>query len=556
MIRPTSITDFLTDGSLAALCEAISALSGVDVELHDPDGRVIVSAVGETRWALRADAEGGAHVAAAAIDAPPLAAFPLTLATGPIGSLVVPARADASPDDVRRVGTLVGLVASIVSDLCDRERLLRLRVEELEVLSRLSTLLAAADDPDALLRVAIRAAVETLDADAGTIRLYDRSGRLLQLRTTWGLSPEYLRTAVDVPAETIPDRAALDGEIVCEERLLEDREAPNHAARVREGLVGMISAGLIFQGRPLGVIRVFTRTARRFSLEEQSLLRSIGQQAATALANARLLETEKEHRLVRAQVRLAADVQRRLLPRTTPRLPGVEIAARAMPSFELGGDFYDFIDLGGALGVTIGDVVGKGVAAALLMASVRSALRAYAQDIRGVAEVARRANQALTRDTLESEFATVFYGVLDPRTLRLTYCNAGHDPPIVLRRNRSHTPTLADLEELDLGGMVLGIDADQSYTESTLDLRGGDIVLLYTDGLADARSFDGVKYGKDRVRAALLDAVSTSPHATADQIADHLLWENRRFVGMNRRADDTTLVVLRVTGSGVSTDAE
>ncbi len=549
-----TITDFLTDGSLAALCEAATAFAGAPVTLRDPLGRTIVAArpgVGQgaagagRAWAVRerGSGDGGEDGAPAWFSAP------LSLSSGPIGELAILGTDGAGapegverPEDVRR---FVTLLASIVSELCEREVQLRRRVDELEAMRRLSTLLAGAGETDALLRVAIRSAVELLGADAGTVRAFDDSARLLVLRAWHGLSPDYVAASVAVPADSVPDRAALTGDVVIIEDLLSETSAPNLDARRREGLVSMMAAGLVFGGRPLGVMRLFSKNRRRFSAAERGLFRAIAEQSATALASRRLLETERDHRRVQRQVRLAADVQKRLLPGRAPVVRNVQVAGRAIPSFELSGDFYDFIELNGHLGVALGDVVGKGVAAALLMASVRSFVRAYAQDLYDLDEIVNRVNQALCRDTLDNEFATLFYGVLDPHRLRLTYCNAGHEPPIVVSMPAGRAPALSDLHELTTGGMAVGVDPAQRYQRGSFDLKPGDVLLAYTDGLPDTMSFDGEKYGKKRVRQALLDVLGAEPDATADKIADHIVWENRRFGGLNKRIDDTTLVVLR-----------
>ncbi len=550
-----TITDFLTDGSLAALCEAATAFAGAPVTLRDPLGRTIVAArpgfgqvagVSGRAWAVRERVAGDGE---SPDGAPAWFAAPLSLSSGPIGELAILGGESGGeppgverPEDVRR---FVTLLASIVSELCEREVQLRRRVDELEAMRRLSTLLAGAGETGALLHVAIRSAVELLGADAGTVRAFDESGKLLVLRAWHGLSPDYIAASVAVPADSVPDRAALTGDVVIIEDLLSETSAPNLDARRREGLVSMMAAGLVFGGRPLGVMRLFSKNKRRFSAAERGLFRAIAEQSATALASRRLLETERDHRRVQRQVRLAADVQKRLLPGRAPVVPNVQVAGRAIPSFELSGDFYDFIELNGHLGVAVGDVVGKGVAAALLMAAVRSFLRAYAQDLYDLDEIVNRVNQALCRDTLDNEFATLFYGVLDPHRLRLTYCNAGHEPPIVVSMTPGRAPALSDLHELTTGGMAVGVDPAQRYQRGSFDLKPGDVLLAYTDGLPDTMSFDGEKYGKKRVRQALLDVLSAEPDATADKIADHLVWENRRFSGLNRRVDDTTLVVLR-----------
>ena len=543
--RQLSITDFLTDGSLTALCASITAVTGTPVVLRDPEGRLIVTASGAEggrRWAVR-EAEG-----AVAVESEPEFVAPLSLSTGVIGTLEVPpGDFGDTPEQRATVGRFLELLASIVAELCERELSARQRVQELEALRRMSSLLVGATDTDALLNVAVRSAVDLLGADAGTVRALDEPQNRLVLRAWHGLSPEYVRASVAVPADSIQDRAALAGEVVVTDDLLADTSAPNHEARKHEGLTAMISAGLVFRGKSMGIMRLFTRHPRRYTPAERGLFRAIAEQAAAAMASTRLLETEKEHIRVRRQVRLAADVQRRLLPRKAPEIPGLDVAARAIPSFELSGDFYDFLELGGHMGIALGDVVGKGVAAALLMAATRSFIRAYAQDVYDIDEIMNRVNQALCRDTRDHEFATIFYGVVDPRRRQLTYCNGGHEPPIVVHTAPGRTPTLSDVSELSTGGMVVGVDPLQRYHRGIVDLRPGDVLLAYTDGLCDTTNFNGEKFGKKRVREALLLVLGSTPAATADAIADHIIWENRRFVGMNKRTDDTTLVVLRVS---------
>ncbi|MBX3361984.1 MAG: serine/threonine-protein phosphatase, partial [Phycisphaeraceae bacterium] len=136
--------------------------------------------------------------------------------------------------------------------------------------------------------------------------------------------------------------------------------------------------------------------------------------------------------------------------------------------------------------MVVGDVVGKGIAAALLMSHVRATLRAHVQDVYHIDEVMRRVNRALCRDTLESEFASAWYGVVDPQSLRLTYVSAGHEPPFLIRRATPGTPP--DVTELRGGGLVLGIDAAESYERIPFQLQKGDIVVAYTDGLMDVRN--------------------------------------------------------------------
>jgi sigma-B regulation protein RsbU (phosphoserine phosphatase) len=222
-----------------------------------------------------------------------------------------------------------------------------------------------------------------------------------------------------------------------------------------------------------------------------------------------------------------------MIPQTPPHAPGIDFAAVYVPCYTLGGDFYDFIPLpDDNVGIVVADVSGKGVPASLIMASVRAALRAYVDNVYYLYEVLRRVNQMLFRDTRPEEFVTLFYGVLDTRNRRLTNCNAGHPPGLLLRDGK--------LLELATDNMVLGVDPDETYTQSILDLKSGDTLLLYTDGLTDAANFKQQRYGRQRLNQSFQAAEKAEITAAA------ILWDLRKFVGMTQPTDDVTMIVTRV----------
>jgi serine phosphatase RsbU (regulator of sigma subunit) len=302
-----------------------------------------------------------------------------------------------------------------------------------------------------------------------------------------------------------------------------------------EGIVSELAIGMRYKGKPIGVLRVYTGEARQFDRQQIELLRAIAAQAAAAIENTRLYEQRLATAQIEKQVALAANVQRRLLPRNPPTLEGVELASIYVPCYELGGDFYDFIPFpDDNVGVVVADVAGKGVPASLIMASVRSALRAQVDNLYYLYEALHRLNLMLHRDTEPSEFVTLFYGVVDARNRRLTYCSAGHPPALLLRGG--------EVSELDTINMVLGIDADEQFQQSILELHGGDAILLYTDGLFDAVNFQGERFGRGRI----VDAFRRSGADSAGAIVHGVLWEMRKFVGITKPADDVTMVAIKV----------
>jgi serine phosphatase RsbU (regulator of sigma subunit) len=293
---------------------------------------------------------------------------------------------------------------------------------------------------------------------------------------------------------------------------------------------------MLYKERPIGVIRVYTAQVHEFSEFETKLLQSIASQAAVAIENARLQEEALEKDRLERQVQIAAEVQRRMMPVKAPKFPGLDISALYVPCFELGGDFYDFIPLGDhSVGITVADVVGKGLPASLLMASVRAAMRAQADNVYDLDEIVSRVNKSMSMDMRSNEFITLWYGVLDYKHRQLTYSSAGHEPAILVREGK--------MRELGTGGMVIGVDPEQRYDKEVVQLQKGDVLWIYTDGVPDAMNYAGDKFGKTRMRESLMKYIGES----AEQICRQMLWETRRFVGLNRRTDDTTIVVIKVT---------
>jgi sigma-B regulation protein RsbU (phosphoserine phosphatase) len=538
--RPTTITEFLTDGSLAGLCDAAGRLLGADVVLRDTEGRLITASGG------RAGGDGPLRVAVVETLAPARFHAPITVGGQEIGSLAL-APPGLEGDDEAHAERLLQMVAAIVGEVCELSLSLSARIEELDVLHRLTRLLAGDRDIDEILQEGLRLAASLLNADAGTIRVLDEGATVLRLRAHLGLSQHYLAAASSLPAQEAVARAALDGEAVAIDDLAADDRILRGDAVRAEGLRSMLSAGLVFHGEPMGVLRLYTRTTRRFTRAEQAIVSSIGRQIATAVATARLLEAEVEAKSVRRQLEMAAAVQRRMLPNAMPRMAPFDLGAEYESSLDLSGDFYDVFRLGRRLAFAVGDVAGKGIPAAMLMSSVRASLRAFARNEResgDVAGIVARTNRALCRDSLPNEFATIFLGLLDPESLELTYCSAGHEPTLLLRPGAADAP--ATIETLDAGGLIAGVLKNAEYEAGRIALRPGDTIIASTDGFSEAMNFEQRPFGRQRVRYSALDILNAEPDASARRIATHLLWEMRRYTGLSTKSDDATIVVVRV----------
>jgi sigma-B regulation protein RsbU (phosphoserine phosphatase) len=294
---------------------------------------------------------------------------------------------------------------------------------------------------------------------------------------------------------------------------------------------------MIYRGKPVGAIRVYTGEPHVFSPFEESLLQAVSSQAAAAIVNAQLFSQKLAAERYAHQLAYAGEVQRRMIPSTPPSTNRIEIGAVYRPTFEVGGDFYDFIALPKKnLGIAIADVSGKGVPASLQMASLRAALRVNAYHMYDIDRIMVEVNRHMCRDAGQGEFSTLFYGVISP-TLRLTYCNAGHNPPMLLRGGT--------IQSLETGGTVLGVDPSAVFDRGLMDLEAGDVLLLYTDGAVEALNFSDQPFGTQRLAESLRQYADQS----AQRIAQNILWDIRRFRGLADRTDDLTMVIMKIRGT-------
>jgi phosphoserine phosphatase RsbU/P len=427
------------------------------------------------------------------------------------------------------------LLANAIARLCYQEFQLRQRINELTAVYSVTMMLADARDLQKVLQRTVQVVAELMETKASSIRLIDPERDELVIKAVFNLSAEYLNKGPIRLSKAEIDKVALSpqGFEYVRNMAVDPRvQYPQESAR--EGIVSMLSVGMRYKGRTIGVLRVYTDQEQAFSPLKIDLLKAVASQAAAAIENARLLAETLAAQALEKQVQMAADVQQRMIPHTPPKVPGIDLAAVYVPCFELGGDFYDFIPLqGDNTGLAIADVAGKGVPASLSMAAVRAALRAQVDNVYYLYEVVQRINLMVCRDTTPGEFVTLFYGVLDARNKRFTYCNAGHPPGLILRGGK--------VIELASDNMVLGVDPTEQYMQSIVELKSKDILLLYTDGLPDAMNFKQEMFGRQRLQEAF-----KAGGETAEEVSQHILWELRKFVGLAKRTDDVTMIVAKV----------
>lgn len=290
-------------------------------------------------------------------------------------------------------------------------------------------------------------------------------------------------------------------------------------------------------GRVLGALLVEGGRPDRYRDEDLETLMSYARASAPAIERALLYAQLMSDRRMTGELEVARQVMAGLLPSESPKLDGFDIAAVIESAYEVGGDYYDFISLGNErLSVAMADVSGKGAPAALVVAALRATLYALARRELALRAIFQRANEFIHASTgPKAKYVTLFYAVLDTHARRFIYINAGHLPPVVLRRN-------GEVELLRSGGFPLGFFDNPRYFEQFLQLESGDMLCLYTDGLTEATNANDEDYGRGR----LIEVLKNNQNASSSQVCRALLSDVRHFSG-SAPADDATVLVIRAT---------
>lgn len=308
------------------------------------------------------------------------------------------------------------------------------------------------------------------------------------------------------------------------------------------------------RGRLIGVMALGPkRSEEPYSRTDRRLLEAVASQTGLALENAELLkslakEAAQRERVTR-DIEIAREVQERLFPQSYPTFDGVDIAGYCRPAQEIGGDYYDVMEVfrpspdGGEprrmLGLAIGDVSGKGISAALLMASLRASLRGMTLvGSSNLGQLMRHVNQLVYEGSTANRYATFFYAEYDPATRRLCYANGGHNPPVILRGEQ--------VLSLEVTGTVIGLMEDTGYEQRDIQLEPGDVMLLFTDGISEAMDRRNEEWGEMRMTAAAQRERARGA-MTAEGLLRAIFRRADEFAGAAPQHDDMTLMVLRVS---------
>lgn len=420
-----------------------------------------------------------------------------------------------------------------------------------DLLSSLGFALRSFNNLNQFLELIPLMATRVTDAEGSALFLYKPNGqiRLEQLHWQDSQQRKNIRKALETASSQITILAN-SGSATISTRILDDQM---HAVLGPD--VQIFGTAILVKHTERGWLYVLSRDPEYSWTEtRQKLVRLVADQTAVAIDNDELsVELRKKERLDQ-ELEIGAEIQRRLLPRQCPNIPGLSLAARCKPANHVGGDYYDFIPTNqnqlqsqlqtspenASWGLVVGDVMGKGVPAGLIMTMLRGMLRGEVLHGNSPAGILQNLNRVMYADLENSHrFVTMFYSEYDPQTRILSYSNAAHNPPLWWH---AATKTVSQLDTL---GMLIGLDANSEYENAQAQLEVGDRVIYYTDGLTDAAAAGGDRFDEDNLVTSFRTACKYCN--TPQEIVEYLFDQVENFIGSDRQnTDDMTLVVLQI----------
>ncbi len=429
---------------------------------------------------------------------------------------------------------------------------------KLRIINDVAISVAQSIELETVLKVSLEKVMEAFKVTSGGIYLKDLGTDQLILQTYRGLTPAFVVDKSKIlPSDGCAGWAFKNNEVFSSFGRPEAGFICKDADRLM-GIDCLVASPIAAPRRIHGVIELFAPVSRRLSLDEAHLIKVISDQIGIAVENARLYEesrknvvklTELQKELAtsnkRLQVHLSQEshiaeiLQKSLLPRRPPKIPDIKIASRlisATATADVGGDFYDFIELGNdKIAIVLGDVCGSGIDAATLTGMAKNTIRAFAWEDPNVSSILNRANRVICTQTDPSKFVAIFLGIIDLNTRVLDYCVAGQPKPFLMRADKK----IAQLESDVM--LALGIESDSLYSSKSVNLEKNDTLIIFTDGLIEARRNKEL-FGEERI----IKILQQGSRYSLDELVDSMLASAKTFAG-GRLRDDVAIVSLRVS---------
>ena len=444
---------------------------------------------------------------------------------------LVPEKTWGEPAGTRSAGTQ--LPGKVVLDTTEGEYLKDTH-HRLEILYEVTDAIRTVLDLNLLLEKIMNIIFSVMQPDRGFIMLRDDPTGELLPRVVKKRTPDEESITV---SRTIVDQCIQDRVSVLVSDTSRDRRFQAAESVIMHKIRSAICSPLIYKDEVLGVIYVDTKSRLgAYGEAELDLLTGISNQSAVAIANAKLHAQVVEQQKLQKEMEIARSIQMNLLPRSYPQLPGYEMSAMSKPAERVGGDYYDFLPLAQRrCGLAMGDVSGKGVPAALLIATLRASLQIEAMlPNASVTKIMEKLNKITCRDATNDMFASMIYGILDPLQQSFEYVNAGHCHPLLFDET-------GQLRTLGLGGHLLGIVETAEYEKEVVTISPGSTLIIYSDGVTDTMNSAGDLYGVERLIEFVRDHLAMRAEVLRDTIYHNCL----EFRAGAEQFDDFTLLVLK-----------
>ncbi len=419
------------------------------------------------------------------------------------------------------------------SSLEEENKRLRRAVAELSILNDVALAVGTAADPQEMVQKLVSQLLRAIGAEQATVTLFDRT-----IENTARTQIRVMASSTELPQYHMNQAFLGWMQLYKKPLVINDPKSDDRFKGIDwDPTVGSVMCvPLMVKSEMTGALTVYNKKGGGvFTEEDQRLLPIIAMQSAQIMDNARLIT---ENAGMQEQVRLAYDIQRKLLPKDPPEIPGYDVAGTSIPALTVGGDYYDFIGTAsGDWAICLGDVSGKGLPASLLMANLQATLRGQTLVDAEIHERIERSNKLMYRSTDVEKFATLFYEVLKLGTHEITFVNAGHEPGLLFKTGG------AEVARLETGGLALGVVDDFPYAQETVAMAPGDVTVIYSDGVTDATNLSDEPYGMERLIAVVTEHLGEPAQIIVDRIVEAV---NIHAKGAPQLDDITVVVVKRV----------
>jgi len=424
---------------------------------------------------------------------------------------------------------------AVQNQLVEENRRLKAAVEELSALNEIATAITSTQTLEQIVDLIVRKCVKHIKVEQGAVMLLDEKDESKPFHT--------MIRKQDSLSNILPYRldAQLTGWMLKNKNPLIVNDLttdPRFKFMVTNDfpIKSLLSVPMMVKGKMIGLLTTFNKKAEAgFTVGDQRLLGIIAAQSAHVIENARLYQEEQSLIRLQEEMRLAYEIQVDLLPKSQPVLPGYKIAGKSIPAKDVGGDYFDFIPDGDKiLAFCLGDISGKGIPAALLMANLQATLRGQTLMGKDCKDCVSFANEILYHNTAPNKFATLFYGVIDSTKNELNYCNAGHNNPFYFSHDNKLTP-------LDKGGLIVGIMPSVPYEEEKIPFNSDDLLVIFSDGVTEAMNAAEEEFGEKK----LIDLIIKNRHELPENLIDIIINNVKIFTSGQAQSDDITVVIVK-----------